>query len=292
VRDGIFGLGGVAFETEYANATAWAGTAEEGTTGRTVSVYDISYLAQPKGGSFDVLVNDKVVTTVSTRADERRAAHRLLEVPPGESRLTVKTRGDGRVRIFGAVLESGKPGVVYDSLAINGVRIGLFNRFNAKHWRDELRYRNANLVIMMCGANEGANDMLALGMYRQQLGGVLQTIQNAVPDAGCLIVGPLDQAERGEDGELTSKRMPRKLTRAQREVALSQGCAFFDTYEAMGGKNSMAAWYKRGLAGADFIHPTEHGARKIGRWLAEAILAGYENYIFNGEQCESSVTFL
>jgi hypothetical protein len=106
------------------------------------------------------------------------------------------------------------------------------------------------------------------------------------------VVGPLDQAKRGDDGALTSKRMPRKLTKTQREVALNLGCAFFDTYEAMGGKDSMAKWYKRGLAGADFIHPTEQGARKIGRWLAEAILAGYQNYISGGEQCESSVTFL
>ncbi len=292
VRDGIFGLGGVAFETDRANATAWAGTPEEGEEGRIIAGYDISYLSQPGGGSFDVFINDVLKETVSTRAEGRRASHQLVKAPTGESRLTVKTRGDGPVRVFGAVLESGSKGVVYDSLAINGARIGLFSRYDEHHWTDEMRHRNANLVIMMCGANEGNNDELALGIYKEQLGSVLTTIRNAVPHAGCLMVGPLDQAVRGEDGALTSKRMPRKLTNVQRQVAVKHGCAFFDTYQAMGGKDSMAKWYRRGLAGADFIHPTEQGARKIGNWLAEALLAGYDNYLYNGEQCESSVTSL
>jgi lysophospholipase L1-like esterase len=218
--------------------------------------------------------------------------HHRLDVPPGASKLTLQTRGDGEVRLFGAVMESDDPGVVYDSLAINGVRASLFNRFDKTHWRNELRRREASLVIFMCGANEGNNDELALGYYKTQLTEVIRDIQSAVPDAGCLIVGPLDQAMWGDDGKLVSKRMPRKLTKAQREVSLNNQCAFFNTYEAMGGKDSMAKWYRRGLGGGDFIHPTEHGARKIGTWLAEALLAGYENYIADGEQCESNVTTL
>jgi hypothetical protein len=36
--------------------------------------------------------------------------------------------------------------------------------------------------------------------------------------------------------------------------------------------------WRKGLGGGDFIHPTEHGARKIGNWLAEALLYGYQTF--------------
>ncbi len=292
VRDGLFGLGGVAFETSNRGAKAWAGAATDGPSGRKVASFDLSYLAQPRGGSFEVYVNDQLRETLSTSADAMAVKHHLIEVPPGASKLSVRTNGDGVVRVFGAVLESGEPGVVYDSLAINGVRTSLFDRFDAAHWSAELRRRNPSLVVFMCGANEGNNDELALGYYRTQLEAVIGAIHEAVPEAGCLIVGPLDQATRGPDGKLTSKKMPRKLTRVQKAVALENRCAFFNTYEAMGGKESMANWYRRGLGGGDFIHPTERGARKVGSWLAEALLAGYENFVFNGESCELNATTL
>jgi lysophospholipase L1-like esterase len=145
---------------------------------------------------------------------------------------------------------------------------------------------------MMCGANEGHNEWLPLEEYRTELADVLQTIQESVPGAGCLVVGPLDQAKRGSDGKLTSRRMPGKLSDVQRAVSLEHGCAFFDTYRAMGGKNSMAKWFRTGLGGGDFVHPTEEGARQIGTWLADALLAGYEQYMDDKKQCELSVTSL
>ncbi len=292
VSDGIYGLGGVAFETRHAGAVAWAGTVDDGPIGKRVAKFDISYLEQPRGGSFDILIDGNHVDTVRTTAEARRAEHRFLNVSPGSAKLTVKTRGDGPVRLFGAVLESDHPGVVYDSLAINGARASVLTRFDEEHWKSELKHRDADLVVLMFGANEGHNESLVLDEYRQHLAELLTVVRDGSPEAGCLIVGPLDQARREDDGKLGSRRMPSKLTQAQREVSLAHGCAFFDTFSAMGGKNSMAKWFRTGLGGGDLIHPTEHGARRIGVWLADALLAGYENFLYGGRRCASSVTSL
>jgi hypothetical protein len=107
---------------------------------------------------------------------------------------------------------------------------------------------------------------------------VIRVMRAGVPRASFLVVGPLDQAKRKADGTLDSRRMPAKLNRAQREVSLAEGCGFFDTWTAMGGRKSMGRWFRRGLGGGDYIHPTEHGSRKIGDWIAEALLHGYSRY--------------
>jgi lysophospholipase L1-like esterase len=167
--------------------------------------------------------------------------------------------------------------VVWDSLAVNGARASVLGRYDRAHWIAELRQRDPRLVVLHFGANEGANRFLVLGEYRDDFAEVIATIREALPGASVLVVGPMDQAKKLESGGYGSVAMPEKLGAIQREVALEQGCAFFDTWRAMGGKGSMAGWMGLGLGGADLIHPTEHGARKIGTWLAEALLYGYQN---------------
>jgi hypothetical protein len=111
-------------------------------------------------------------------------------------------------------------------------------------------------------------------------------MRGGVPRASFLVVGPLDQAIKKADGSFDSRKMPVKLTEVQREVALAEGCGFFDTFRAMGGRKSMGKWFRRGLGGGDLIHPTEHGSRKIGNWIAEALLWAYQQYKMNPGACD------
>ncbi|MEZ4465887.1 MAG: hypothetical protein R3F43_15850 [bacterium] len=50
--------------------------------------------------------------------------------------------------------------------------------------------------------------------------------------------------------------MVKRIVLAQRRASYEQGCAFWNTWEAMGGEGSMAKWYKSGLGGGDLTHPT------------------------------------
>jgi len=288
LADGLYGLGGVASEPVRGNRnSAWVATAEEGEHGARVATFEVSYLEQPGGGSFDALIDGKVVDTVQTGATARRAAHRVVRVdPPGRARLAIRPSNDGPLRLFGVVLESDRRGVVWDSLAINGARASVLGRYDARHWQSELAHRAPDLVVLMFGANEGHNEFLALGDYRVQLAEVIRVMRGGVPDAAFLVVGPLDQAQKKADGTFDSRRMPIRLNKVQREVALAEGCGFFDTFAAMGGRKSMGKWFRRGLGGGDLIHPTEHGSRKIGNWIAEALLWGYEQYKKDPQSCE------
>jgi hypothetical protein len=77
----------------------------------------------------------------------------------------------------------------------------------------------------------------------------------------------------------TAPALPR-LIRIQQQVAQEEGCAFFNTFEAMGGSGTMGRWYaaEPRLVAADFIHPLPSGARIVGTLLFNAIRDGFNRY--------------
>ncbi len=83
--------------------------------------FEIYFLVQPGGGEFDVDVDGKQQARVTTASNETRSGFHRVNISPGAHTLTIKTIGNGEVRIFGVVLESGARGVQYDSLGVNGV---------------------------------------------------------------------------------------------------------------------------------------------------------------------------
>jgi lysophospholipase L1-like esterase len=63
-------------------------------------------------------------------------------------------------------------------------------------------------------------------------------------------------------------------------LTLKTGCAFWDLYQAMGGKNSMVQWVNAtpSLAEKDFTHFNFRGARIIGEMLYNAIIKEYVSF--------------
>jgi hypothetical protein len=68
----------------------------------------------------------------------------------------------------------------------------------------------------------------------------------------------------------------------QRKTALDVKCAFWNTYEAMGGKGSMARWVRRGLGQADMTHPSGVGADILGNWVYQALIKDYQRFLDAG----------
>jgi hypothetical protein len=66
----------------------------------------------------------------------------------------------------------------------------------------------------------------------------------------------------------------------QARVAMDMGCAFFNTFEAMGGAGTMAKWYTQQprMVTADFMHPLPAGAKIVGGLLNTAICDGFEKF--------------
>lgn len=71
-----------------------------------------------------------------------------------------------------------------------------------------------------------------------------------------------------------------EIVAIQRQVAAETHCAFFDTYDAMGGDGTMARWYAASprLVTADLLHPTPQGATIVAGLFVEQLGLGYNRW--------------
>ena len=93
-------------------------------------------------------------------------------------------------------------------------------------------------------------------------------------------MAPLDHGERDGSGKIVTRTIVPRLVQAQREVAEIEGCAFFNTYEAMGGSGSMGRWVRSSpaLGAGDLSHLTHHGHKVVGAMLVRSLMQGYVDF--------------
>jgi lysophospholipase L1-like esterase len=242
-----------------------------------VSKFVLDYLEQPNGGTIAIKIDGKPQDNIETRADATRAALKTFVVPDGPHELEVRAM-TANVRAFGVWMERDEPGVVLDALGIQGCRIRFLDQTDDAHFAEQLRMRDPQLTVFEYGMNESEDgELYPLDQYEQTMKAVLEQVKAALPRAACLLVGPLDRAEKKGDGFRSRPVVP-KLAAIQRKVAEAVGCGYWDTLGAMGGYGSMITWYQRGLGGADLAHPSSAGAEVLGNWVYLALMEGYEAY--------------
>jgi lysophospholipase L1-like esterase len=279
--DQLFGYGGVSFSASAPNAYASFSTVTEGEHGRSVAGFDVYYLAQPKGSEFIIELDGAQHARVATADATLHSVFHRVNVAPGAHTLTLKPVGNGAVRLFGVVLDSGERGVQYDSLGVNGAFIGLLARYiNEQHWSEQLRQRRPDLVILAYGANESEYEDWPMEQYEQDTREVVRRIRAALPEVSLLFVAPMDRGKRGAGGAIITRPTIPKLVAAQRKLAAETGCAFFDTFTAMGGEGTVARWREARprLMGGDYLHPTAEGTEIVGTLLYDALLQAYEQF--------------
>ncbi|HSN82772.1 MAG TPA: GDSL-type esterase/lipase family protein [Polyangiales bacterium] len=286
-RDGYYGYGGV---QSRANPGAWAriGTARGGEVGTRASRFEIYYQEQPRGGKFTVRLDDGKRETVSTKADDSNDAVYSIDAPDGAHQIELRYARGGPVYFYGVVLERDGPGVVYDSLGLVGARANRLLNYDEAHIRSQLERRGTDLIVLGFGGNEASDDRTEDAFYEDYVE-VLRHMRQGREDLGCLVFAPLDQAHRELGRIRTLDTIPR-IVAAQRRAALDSGCAFYDTWAAMGGTDAMRRWYKARprLAMGDFRHATPAGYEIIGNMFYKALLAGFADYLSRSASAEGS----
>ena len=274
LRDGLFGLGAVSF-TGCEGASA-----EVRIRDGTHSSVEVSYLRRKKGGTFSVNTNEERLGEVNTEGDAAEGAFQRLATPAGSRRFVLKVE-KGCVRIFGVSLEKTGPGVIYDSLGVNGAYVSILARLISElHWAAQLRHYRPNLIVINYGTNESVYPPFLDSAFEKELKTVIGRIRAAVPEASILLMSPMDRGVRERTGEIgTVPEMPR-LVNIEERVATQTGVAFFNTFQAMGGPGTMGRWYaaEPRLVNADFIHPTPAGATFVGNLLYRALFDGYNRH--------------
>ncbi|MDI3289637.1 hypothetical protein [Polyangium sp. 15x6] len=280
-KDGFYGLGGVSFRAQGKGAFSRFSTTKTGTFGRAVSRFAVSYLEHEGGAPMTVSIDGAPRETIDTRAEVSASRHRVYEVPDGPHELEVRAEGPG-VRAFGVTMERDVPGAVLDAIGIQGCRIRFLDKSDDAHFAEQLKTRDPALTVFQYGMNESEDgELFPLDQYESTMKAVLVQVRAALPQGSCLLVGPMDRADKKGSGYSSRPVVP-KLAAIQRKVAAEVGCGYWDTLSAMGGLGSMGVWVQRGLGGADLAHPSSAGAEVLGGWIYLALMEGYEAFLARG----------
>lgn len=275
-NDGRYGYGGIVLRGG-GGARAAFGNDDEGPIGRKVSRFELWYSTHPRFGQVELTIDGGEPRIVSTAAPVGEGVERI-ELPDGEHRMRV--RALSLVELYGVVLERDVPGVVWDSLGLVGARANRLLNFDAAHVRSQIERRDLDLLVLGFGGNE-ASDTIDPELYEADFERVVERMRGGRRDLGCLILAPLDQAGRQPGLGLRTFRGLPHIVEAQRRVAARAGCAFFDTFAAMGGSGSMIRWFRANppLASGDYRHATPEGYEVIGTLVYRAILEGFARYL-------------
>jgi lysophospholipase L1-like esterase len=283
-EDRLLGLAGLAVESERRGSAVWVKTSNRGPVGHTASRFEVFYMTQPRGGRMEVSLDGTTLARLSTRAPEWTAVYYVTETMDAPHELRIEATGGGLVRLFGIVVEREGPGVVLDSLGLNGARVMTLLTWDQEILVEHLAQRNADLLVLWYGTNEVGDDWYSMERYEQWVIDAITVVRRAAPGASCLFVAPPDMGRASLSEDVEELATPRGLIdvmAAQRDAAELTGCAHWSTYEAMGGRDAIATWadHTPALAARDGIHLTRPGYELLGELLYAALIDGYEQYL-------------
>jgi lysophospholipase L1-like esterase len=273
-----YGYGGVSTRSAGGGRSTWQ-TATAG-VGEHVSRFELWYAKHPEGGTFEISVDGRRVRTIETRSSTLVDAVETLLLPDGPHQIDVAAVGGGVARGYGVVLERDVPGVVWDELSQIGSFTQRLDYQDAEHVAAQVARRDTDLLVFIMGGNDvqrGASDLRRdTHAYEREYSRVIRKFRAGKPRASCLIMSLTDHGER-VGGRVRSREIMPRLVAAQRKVAGAEGCAFFDTFRAMGGDGSIGRWQARRppLAAKDLIHPSAAGQRQLAAWLYQSLMHGY-----------------
>src|SRR5262249_26047626 len=153
--------------------------------------------------------------------------------------------------------EKKQSGIILDMLGVPSADASIFLQADAAIFEDQLKARRPSLVMLMFGGNETkriawgrSSDEKVLRDLRTLIGRVKQ-----LDGAACWVVGPLDGVVKRPTGPYTQRPELEKVIAMERQVALEEGCGWFDLFLAMGGSGSIKRFDQHGLMHADRVHP-------------------------------------
>lgn len=286
--DGRYGLGGTTVWSAGGARTKFGTATDEDRNGHKMSRLEVWYSSEPKSGTVRVSIDGNAQTLETAQTEGSAAVDRVAEyrVEDGAHDLEIRASGGGKVRLYGVVIERDHPGVVWDGMEQLGAFSSRMLNFDPEHLRGQLEFRDAALLVFEFGGNDLLLKASQLDRYEEQFGEMLERFRGPLASesdvddrTACLVVSPVDHGVRN-GGRIESVPMMAAITEAQRRAALAHGCAFFDTWAAMGGKNSVARWRRAAppLVSGDLAHLTQAGQRALGTMIYLGLMEQYRAY--------------
>ena len=218
---------------------------------------------------------------------DRSADTFKLTLPPTDSVIQYNVKGPfnkagfifsetDSFQLIGAAMEADH-GVTVDNFSLRGNSGIIMNRLDSNRCRQLNKVRPYDLIVLQYGLNVVNDSILQYGWYTQKMEETVRHIQRCFPKSDILLMGVSDRA-RQEDGNFETMPAVLALLNAQRRMAKRSGIAFWNTFGAMGGENSMVRYVEINWASKDYTHLGFRGGKEIAKMLLNAILLEKEFY--------------
>ncbi len=193
--------------------------------------------------------------------------------------FTLQFTGTCSPDFYGVSLDSPE-GIAFDNIPLRGSSGLEFTHMNRSALQFILNSLNAKLLILEFGVNVLPNPAEDYTYYQNGFYNQLMYLKGLRPDLSIIVISVSDASVKN-GADYQSFPNVEKIVAAQKAAALKAGCAFWNLYEAMGGKNSMPGWVFANppLATTDFIHFNYSGARIVGKMFYDALISDYNSYI-------------
>ncbi|MFC2139667.1 hypothetical protein ACFLR4_03300 [Bacteroidota bacterium] len=193
----------------------------------------------------------------------------ILEAKKKVTSLKLEFTASEQAYFYGVSLESGS-GIYVDNLPLRGNTGDGLQKIPMDKLQDFNKLLDYKLIILQFGKNAmGANYI----RYEREMAQAIEHLKKAFPQCSFLMISVQDS------GFKTGSRTTGLLS-SQIRIAKKTGIAFWNLFEAMGGRNSMSKWVKSSppMASADHTHFNHEGSKKVGEMIVEALLDAYDDY--------------
>ncbi len=272
------GVGGLTLKTEEMNASIQITVGNK--PNLNYQFNKVTLFHEKCTNCFDFEITDSCGGTtamVSSLPSEDKKFHSEVPLLNVENTISLNTRirsftHPNYTMIYGLVLENSRPGIVYNTIGINGAEYRHYNK--SVYFQEQQKVLKPNLIIISLGTNEAFSRSFDPAIFKLQVDTLITALKINNPQASLLITIPGDH--------FRSKKYKNNNIPIARNVLIdycnNNNIAYWDLFEIMGGLGSIAKWHGKNLTSKDLLHLNRKGYELQGELLYQAIISGFSKF--------------
>ncbi len=165
-------------------------------------------------------------------------------------------------------------GVFVDNFSVRGSSGAVLTTISQDLTKQLTKHVQYDLLIVEYGLNVMVAEKSTYTSYRKMMISAIQHLKECYPDTPIILMSVGDRGNKNNDGTVSTHPGVQPMIDAQRDIAQKSGVVFWNTFNAMGGENSMVNFvrHKPPMASSDYIHIRHLGGSKIAEELFESLM--------------------